>query len=311
MDDRRATDLDTVIATVLGTVKAGQVLPRAVVLPHGASGNQLSWLPWYMTDFYGNAMVEAMSDRQQNRYRRLLDKSWQLDPACFLPADLDLLASMCRCTPLDFQQDKAVILARFKCTEDGAHYYNVRLLREYLAAIAPYMKRLWAAENTNRQRKRAPVVPITVVGTDNATVNGTDVASGATTTTTTTTTTTVKEGEAAPLSLERDKTPDGLHQLQYAKVLLDDLAIPESRPMLEIVASSISTHAKSASLTKAQAFEYIRGRAMADNDAGVLINNFWFQDRKYLTAKAGQSKKASKGEEYRRQRQAAATGGVE
>jgi hypothetical protein len=136
------------IAHLLADLKAGKPVAIETAIP----GASLHYLPWFPSDFYGNPVVEALSDRAQNWYRRLLDKSWQMPEPCFLPNDLTLLAGMCRCTPLDLQGEGVFVLAKFSKTEDGKYLFNRRMLKEYLECAIPYMKQVEAGRETARKR---------------------------------------------------------------------------------------------------------------------------------------------------------------
>lgn len=136
------------IAHLLADLKAG----KAVAIETAIPGASLPYLPWFPSDFYGNPVVEALSDRAQNWYRRLLDKSWQMPEPCFLPNDFSLLAGMCRCTPLDLQGEGAFVLAKFQKTTDGKYLFNRRMLKEYLECAIPYMKQVEAGRETARKR---------------------------------------------------------------------------------------------------------------------------------------------------------------
>lgn len=76
-------------------------------------------------------------------------------------------------------------------------------------------------------------------------------------------------------------TPEGLHQNQYAVRILEDLGLPAAPRLINIVAAAISSYAKSQNITKAQAFEAIRRRALDDRDNGIEITSFWFEDARY------------------------------
>jgi hypothetical protein len=137
----------------LGQLLADLAVGNKVPVPKAIAGPQLPYLPLYPSDFYGNPIVDAMTDRQQNWYRRLLDKSWQMSEPCFIPKDMNLIAGLCRCTPLDLQGEGGIVLDRFTETTDGKHLFNYRLLKEYILARIPYDARVQAGKQTAQKKK--------------------------------------------------------------------------------------------------------------------------------------------------------------
>lgn len=149
------TPYPDLVADLLAYLLADEVVGVKTAIP----GPDLPWLPWYAADFYGDPDVEAMDDRRQNWYRRLLDKSWQQKTPCFLPYDMVKLAAYCRCTPLELKADGQIVLDKFKPTEDGAFLYNRRMLKEYLAKAIPYSKQVSAGRGHGKGRGQASPLP--------------------------------------------------------------------------------------------------------------------------------------------------------
>jgi hypothetical protein len=81
---------------------------------------------------------------------------------------------------------------------------------------------------------------------------------------------------------EQEEVPAGLHQLNYATRLLEDLGLPASGSVTQLVASAISSFAKKEKVEKCEAYTRMLKRAKEDQEQGIEINRFWFDDGRYL-----------------------------
>ena len=80
------------------------------------------------------------------------------------------------------------------------------------------------------------------------------------------------------------ETPDGLHSVQYAVHICDELAIPKKGNM-ETVSECVEVLAKSRKCALSEAHDYLLARALAAKEAGETVNTFWFKDGKYNITK--------------------------
>jgi hypothetical protein len=90
------------------------------------------------------------------------------------------------------------------------------------------------------------------------------------------------ESKTAPLASDKEEVPTGLHQLNYATRLLEDLGLPASTNVTQLVASAISSFAKKEKVEKCEAYTRMLKRAKEDQEQGIEINRFWFDDGRYL-----------------------------
>lgn len=84
---------------------------------------------------------------------------------------------------------------------------------------------------------------------------------------------------------EIQERPEGLHPMQYAAHICDELVIPKKGNM-ETVASTIETLAKSRNTSPCEAHDYLLAKALTAKEAGETVNLFWFRDGKYNITKA-------------------------
>jgi hypothetical protein len=94
------------------------------------------------------------------------------------------------------------------------------------------------------------------------------------------------EGEtntSAPVLLDpdSDEVPEGLDPAQYARGFLEKICLPTSRPLLDVVRSSIETLARSDRISPAKATVKILDRARAAKARGETISRFWFEDGRF------------------------------
>jgi len=94
------------------------------------------------------------------------------------------------------------------------------------------------------------------------------------------------EGEtekSTPVSIDLDseEVPEGLDPAQYARGLLEKMGLPTSRPLLDIVRSSIETLARSDRISPAKATAKILDRARMAKRRGEEVNRFWFEDGRF------------------------------
>jgi len=78
-----------------------------------------------------------------------------------------------------------------------------------------------------------------------------------------------------------DDIPEGLDPSQYARGLLEQLCLPTSRSMIDVVASAIASLSKGRKIVPKEAFRIIRDRTRAANERRETINRFWFEDGRF------------------------------
>ncbi len=83
-----------------------------------------------------------------------------------------------------------------------------------------------------------------------------------------------------------DQTPPGLHKLQYAGILLEEIGLTRTRGNLEPVAEAIVLAGRKHDLELHAAYDLVLARARAAIKEGETINRFWFEDGKFLKTTA-------------------------
>lgn len=84
----------------------------------------------------------------------------------------------------------------------------------------------------------------------------------------------------APLPSE-EKAPPGLDGLQYACGLLENLTIPQTPPLLHLVAESIRLLAKRDGIDEAAATDRMLQLARSARERGEQVNRFFFEDARW------------------------------
>lgn len=91
------------------------------------------------------------------------------------------------------------------------------------------------------------------------------------------------------LPLTEKVAPEGLHPMQYAAHICDELVIP-TKGNMETVAGTVETLAKSMKTSHREAHDYLLAKALTAKEAGETVNLFWFRDGKYnITRRKGDS----------------------
>lgn len=80
-----------------------------------------------------------------------------------------------------------------------------------------------------------------------------------------------------------DDTPDGLHRMQYAAHILEELCGMPSKGNQEIVADCILALSKSKKLSIKQAHDYLARAVRLAQEQGIIVNRFFFTDALYLS----------------------------
>lgn len=80
---------------------------------------------------------------------------------------------------------------------------------------------------------------------------------------------------------EGSAPPPGLHELNYAPKVLQEIGMPEIRGNIELVGAAIKARARGQPSAYPAAMQYIIARALDDRDQGIQIDGFWFRDGKY------------------------------
>jgi hypothetical protein len=75
--------------------------------------------------------------------------------------------------------------------------------------------------------------------------------------------------------------PEGLHELNYAEKLLEDIGWPAVYGNKVLVAAAIETAEKSLKVTPVKAYEALLSYIKADRDKGVKIDAFYFKESKW------------------------------
>ena len=83
--------------------------------------------------------------------------------------------------------------------------------------------------------------------------------------------------------IANDDTPDGLHRMQYAAHILEELCGMPSKGNQEIVADCILALSKSKKLSIKQAHDYLARAVKLAGEQGVIVNRFFFTDALYLS----------------------------
>ena len=79
-----------------------------------------------------------------------------------------------------------------------------------------------------------------------------------------------------------DETPDGLHRMQYAAHILEELCGMPSKGNQEIVADCILSLSKSKKLSIKQAHDYLARAVRLAGEQGTIVDRFFFTDAIYL-----------------------------
>lgn len=93
-----------------------------------------------------------------------------------------------------------------------------------------------------------------------------------------------KGGEGGPAPLV-EPTPDGLHPMQYATRLMEELEMPDTRGNKHAVTSAIEVVIRSGK-SPPSAYEFLLAQAKDAQDRGEVIDKFWFEDSKWKPAPA-------------------------
>lgn len=92
-----------------------------------------------------------------------------------------------------------------------------------------------------------------------------------------------KEGEGGKDAQQTPKgTPHGLNELQYAARLIEEIRMPSTPQNIRQVAAGIKAE-ESTQGGLAQAFEFVRDKALAETERSGTVSGFWFQDAKWRT----------------------------
>ena len=83
--------------------------------------------------------------------------------------------------------------------------------------------------------------------------------------------------------LANDDTPDGLHRMQYAAHILEELCGMPAKGNQEVVADCILALSKSKKLSIKQAHDYLARAVRLAQEQGIIVNRFFFTDALYLS----------------------------
>jgi hypothetical protein len=82
------------------------------------------------------------------------------------------------------------------------------------------------------------------------------------------------------------ETPDGLHSMQYAAHLCENmLGWPANKSNLELVSSCIDAIAKKFRRTPRRAFHFLQVKVKLAEEQGETVDSFWFREGKYMLIK--------------------------
>ena len=79
-----------------------------------------------------------------------------------------------------------------------------------------------------------------------------------------------------------DETPDGLHPMQYATHLLEEVLGWPSKGNAEMMADCIISVSKAKKLSHVQSYKYIARAIKLAREQCVEVNRFWFQGGEYM-----------------------------
>jgi len=82
-----------------------------------------------------------------------------------------------------------------------------------------------------------------------------------------------------------EEVPQDLHELNYARKILDDLGLP-AKGNLELVADCISALAKQKRQPLYEAYKFISRVALLAQGRGVKVDRWWFQNGDYHRVEA-------------------------
>jgi hypothetical protein len=77
---------------------------------------------------------------------------------------------------------------------------------------------------------------------------------------------------------EGNEIPDGLHEVNYASRLIEDLGMVQTQALVLVVAAAVVTASRRLENNKARGFEWLRKRALDAREHGAKVNRFWFED---------------------------------
>ena len=80
----------------------------------------------------------------------------------------------------------------------------------------------------------------------------------------------------------KDDTPDGLHRMQYAAHILEELCGMPAKGNQEIVADCILALSKSKKLSIKQAHDYLARAVKLAGEQCIIVDRFFFTDAIYL-----------------------------
>jgi len=244
------------------------------------------WFPFDPAKFFSDSVVDSMTTTELGATLRLLGRQW-LDG--WIPGDLHTLARLCRLDEEQMAEAWKVLETFFPALGPGKRA-NRWLFVKREAIIAELERK--SDEGTRLARKRwdtvrnadrnptrnadgnAPRMPDAIPAGLQEQIGAEQTGAE-------------QRGAKAPPPAMRtasgDEPPRGLHPLDYAKGLLENLNLGASPAVLTVVADAICRLAKQDGVDEAQATHRMLQLAQAARERGDKVDRFWFEDGDWAT----------------------------
>jgi uncharacterized protein YdaU (DUF1376 family) len=240
------------------------------------------YMPWFEGDFMGSFRVRQLKPRARLMYRSLLQQAWRSHNPPYLPADDAALALMADAKLSEWKRHKDSILKMFTRTDDGQWLFHPKSVDLYQRVQAEHV----AKQRGGHMRRTGESAGKSEFFQQN---NGSSAAAEH------------KDSNSTPaanlLGTLKDtstnqnqnqnqggEAPPGLHSMQYARGLLENLSIVPTPADLPVAADAIRLLAKRDGIDEAAATDRMLQLARAAQARGDKVSRWWFQDGRWADA---------------------------
>jgi uncharacterized protein YdaU (DUF1376 family) len=236
--------------------------------------------PWNDEVFRGDVLVQSMNHLQRWMYMSLLHQAFFYSTRPYLPDDDEILWRLAGCpNRMMWEENSSDVKAMFVKTEiDGVKLLeHKRVVEDYERVMNKrqemHDRAVRGGRASAQARGQAQVEPKLNTSSTPVEPNPTKRSE-------------VKLSEV--LQDQRRARQSDFHPTQYAANLMEAIGMPHTQANLRVVASAITAEAKTkgGESPMSAAFDSLLDKAKAATDEGVVIDKFWFEDRKWMRGQA-------------------------